>query len=671
MYGPSDNTPPDVERLQTPEQGVDWLKLARDAYSSSTTYVDANYRKNWEDSIRAFHNQHPRDSKYNSPAFDKRSSIFRPKTRSVIRKNEAIAAAAFFSNMDVVSFAAENDADPKQRIGAELMKQVVQYRLTKSVPWFQFLLGGLQDAQTQSVACARVEWKYREEAGKVVEDRPWPELIPVENIRIDPGAAWYDPVGTSPYLIELMPMYVGAVKARMNEPDRQGRTWRAYDDAVISAAMNGTPDTTRLARNRNNEDPHTQNKAVSDYQIVWVQRHIHRHEGRDWQFYTLGCEQMLTDPEPLEATVFHGERPYVIGVAILETHRVFPDSVPMLTKGLQDEANEVANQRLDNVKFVLNKKYGVRRGRNVDINALLRNVPGAVIMSDDPANDIVEYNWPDVTASSFAEQDRINADFDSLIGTFDQGSVNTNRKLNETVGGMQMAGQSANILTEYMLRTFTETFVEPVLRQIVKLEAKYETDQTVLAIAAQKAKLFPRYGINRATDDMLSADLLIKVNSSMGAIDPMMKLQKFAMAMTTYANLLQIPGLNHEEAGKEIFGHAGYQDGSRFFQQQIDPKVAQLQQQLQQAVQIIQQQGMALESKQQETQAKLAQTQQQTQADLAKTRMTLAAKQQETGLKIRADLTKEQMKQRGENQRALASAAVAMNKPKPKDTGAA
>jgi hypothetical protein len=62
------------------------------------TYFDNNYRKQWEDNLRMFQSKHPRDSKYMSEAYKYRSRIFRPKSRSVVRKNEATAALAFFSN---------------------------------------------------------------------------------------------------------------------------------------------------------------------------------------------------------------------------------------------------------------------------------------------------------------------------------------------------------------------------------------------------------------------------------------------------------------------------------------------------------------------------------------------------------------------------------------------
>ena len=445
--------------------GVDWLFRASSAYQASTSYMDNNYRKTWEDSIRAFHSQFPSDSKYNAPAYEKRSRLYRPKTRTIIRKNEAASAAAFFSNMDTVSVGAEDQSNKAQLMNAEIMKGLLQYRLTKSIPWFQIVQGGIQDAQTMGVVCAHVYWKYEEEENeaapvmssndeenpvqkdlpvgaftlgdgeqtvettppkepnpvsrkRALVDKPAVDIVPVENIRIDPAASWTDPIHSSPYVIHLMPVYVMDAKAKM----RSGE-WITLSDGMLNRATS-VQDSTRQARQKDREDPtNSDGKSVHDYEVVWVHRNIHRHKGKDIEFYTLGDMALLSTPRPLAESVLHGKRPYEMGCCILETHRIMPSGVYPLGKGLQDEANEVVNQRLDNVKFALNKKWFAKRGRDVDIGGLVRNVPGGVVMMDDPEKDVREISWPDVTQSAYEEQNRINLDMDELLGNF-------NRRLN-------------------------------------------------------------------------------------------------------------------------------------------------------------------------------------------------------------------------------------------------
>ena len=89
---------------------------------------------------------------------------------------------------------------------------------------------------------------------------------------------------------------------------------------------------------------------------------------------------------------------------------------------------------------------------------------------NDPEKDVRVISTPDVTGSSFQEQDRFNLDFDEVAGTFSTSSVASNRQLNETVGGMNLLTQGANQISEFQLRVFTETWTEPCLRQVVALE---------------------------------------------------------------------------------------------------------------------------------------------------------------------------------------------------------
>jgi hypothetical protein len=581
------------EDIDTSQGTPNWTRRAKDAYRFSTSFVDSNYRKTWEDSIRAFNNEHPSDSKYNSEVFKKRSNIFVPKTRSIIRKNEAAAAAAFFSNLDRISVTAVDQSEEGNRVSAEVMEGLLQHRLTKSIPWFQICMGAIQDGQTMGACIAHVFWRYatrKDARGKVVksQDKPCIDLIPLENMRFDPSAHWTDPLNTSPYLIQIIPMYVVDVKQRMSRPDPKGRQWKTYPDSALTAYDNDD-DTTRRMRTINQQDPARERRPVSDYDICWVHRHIHRWNGTDYEFYMLASEKMLTEPEPLENVVFHGQRPYVMGVTNIETHKALPSTLPAMVKGLQEEINEIKNSRLDNVKFVLNKGYFAKRGKNVDLPALVRNVPGRVVLMDD-TEDVVENQWQDVTQSSYLEEDRNNANFDELVGNFSAASVQTARAPREPARAMTLLQAPSTVLTEYMLKTFSETFVGPVLRQLVLLEQHYETDPVVLGLAGAKSKLFKKFGMDAVTDDLLERELSVNVNVGMGSTDPVTKLQKFLLGIESYTKICvrPPPGVNLGEVLKEIMALTGYQDGQRFALGD-NPELAVMQAQMKQMQQKLQQ----------------------------------------------------------------------------------
>jgi hypothetical protein len=590
----------DVVAEETRKGEPNWIQRARDAFRFSTTYIDSNYRKQWDDSIRAFNNQHSGDSKYNSELFRKRSNLYRPKTRAIIRKNEAAAAAAFFSNIDLIDVTPTNQSDKAELVSAEVTKQLLQYRLSKTIPWFQVCIGGMQDAQVQGAVAAHVHWKFYEKfhkgERKALEDKPAVDLIPMENIRIDPSADWMDPIGTSPYIIHIIPMYWCDVQDKMNYPNPKGQTWKKYGSAqVFGTKFDTNDDSTRQARIQVAQDPTQQRRTISDYDIVWIHRHIHRWDGEDWEFYTVASDKMLTDPSPLAETVWHGVRPYVMGKVNLETHKPMPSSVPTLVKPLQEEANDLQNQRMDNVKLVLNKRWIAKRGKNVDLASLVRNVPGGITLADDPELDIKEISWPDVTNSSYLEQDRVDGDFSDLVGNFNPMQVQAQRTGRESTNTMRMLQGPTNLLTEYMLKTFVETFVQPVLRQVMMLEQHYESDLTLIQLAGEKAQVFKRYGVDEVTDAVLDNELNITVNVGMGATDPVQKMARFVQWLMAFAQMCKAPppGIDLKEVWKEGSGLAGYQDGSRFLIDGANPEVIKLQQQVAQLTKLLQKSPLA------------------------------------------------------------------------------
>lgn len=592
----------------TSEPGDDrWLSLARSSYYSSDQWFGASMRARIERDLAAFYGRHPPGSKYHTEQYLKKSRLFRPKTRSAIRRGEAGHAIAFFSTADVVHCEARNDTDPAQVLAAEVHNQLVNERLTDPrCHWFKTLIGGAQDAMTTGTVISKQFWDFRSaereiedtyvEMGidgrpittierrreqRVLVDRPACKILPIENFRLDPGCDWIDPVNTSPYLIELQPTYVADIRARIKD----GK-YRDVANAVLAAASQQDWDAIRKAREGARLDRYDADGTVEDHRIVWVYHYIVHVDGQDWVYDTLGTEVLLMDPVAIEEYYAHAQtldRPYQIGSAIIEAHKNYPGGIPALIEDLQEETNDIANLRIDNVRGALNPRWIVRRGAGVDARGLVRNVPSGVTYAQNPTGDIKEIRAQDVTRSAYEEQDRINADIDDIVGTFSGGSVTTNRRVQETVGGMNLLSADANRLEEYMIRTVTETWIEGVMRQFVALEAAYESDEIILSTVAARLK--------SSMQEVMAAivrPVNVRVNVGFNATNPQRRIDKMALGFATVSAYMPdvMQGLDRREAVKEIFGALGYKDGSRFFpalyQQDVDPQVQQLQQRVQQ-----------------------------------------------------------------------------------------
>lgn len=573
-----------------PAPGHDFVRLGQDAYTSSTTYFDSNIRKQVEAAIRQFQGVHPVGSKYHSETYRNRSRLFRPKTRAMVRKAEAVAAEALFATADVISVKPIDDNSPKQRAGAALIKRLMDYRLDKSIPWFLVACGAYQDA---IVAGAVVSYQYWEWDPKKKIDRPVIELMALENFRFDPAANWLDPINSSPYNIRRVPMYVRDVKARM----RKG-IWNFMDDAKLLTAASRQSDTTRQVRERGRTDSTQNPTSINNFTVVWVNQIVMDVDGEDLVWWALdGTFELLTTPVPIAQQWRHGRRPFVMGYALIETHKVYPESPVTITRDVQAEINEVANGRIDNVKFAMNKRYFVRRNGQVDIRSISRNVPGSSTLMNDVEKDVKVVETNDVTGSAFQEQDRLNVDFDDVSGTFSPSSVQSNRSLNETVGGMQLLNVNTNQVGAYQLRTFCETWAEPVLRQIALLEGHYETDEVLLKMVGdQEAQALAAAGFSEVRDELLEQETSVRIDVGMGATNPLEQVNNFMTAMRSLKELLadgvlERYGCDIGEIIKELFGKLGYRDGKRFFNPELDPAliaaqntIAELQQALERKV---------------------------------------------------------------------------------------
>ncbi len=582
---------------------IDWLGIARQSYRDSTDFLDAGLRDRWKRNYSLANSKHPAGSKYYTDAYRSRSKNFRGKTAAAIRQNESACAVALFSTVDYTDITAINPDVEEQVVAAKAIKQLVNERLENDIPWFLTCQGAYKDVMTVGTVVSKQYWKFEEKQSAdglldpiKSEDKPVIELIPIENCRLSPAANWIDPINSSPYFIHMIPMYLADVKARQD--------WIEYPNDVIQSATKSGTENDSIRREREgvtNQDPKSSEvSSVQDHDIVWVHEVFLRHEDEEFVYYTLGTDLILSQVMLLEEAYPHcidGKRPFAFGSADVAAHTVYRKGLPERVEGSQARANNISNQRYDNVEQVLNKQKHVRRGANIDYRALRTRAPGVTVEMDQPGVDVVSEDMQDVTSSSYQEQNYSNMDFDEEAGVLSNSVVASNTGLSERVGNMQIMDSNANVITEYQLRIFVETWVEPVIRQIVKMVQGYEDEQTILQVTGKPL-----------TQQQIATPIKCRVSVGFGATDPTKKVQKLMMGLETLAKINPeiLQEADYGEIVSEVFGALGWRDGLRFFpslekkegeEEQPDQQLQKMQEQIQQLQQYIQTQQAELESK--------------------------------------------------------------------------
>lgn len=573
----------------------------------------------------AWHSRHSEGSRYADARYKRRRShVYRPRTRASVRKNMASIAASIFTSPDSVSVTAEITTDPVRAASASVLQQLLNYRLDRTsaqsgIPFFLVATGAAQDAQITGVCWSKQFWEfeqvdeettetvvsqqYYKDTGQPVrdpktgehitdqkdtkktqtfttKDRPQSMNLPFENVIIDPMAYWINPEQRSAYLIIKYGMPEDEARTMLDNPGKGKEDWLEVSDAQLERVMEDyTSKGVRTARSGDRVDSND-NRGGSSTQpksnVVWLYECFVRVAGVDYHFWSLGTQCYASTIRTTRQAYpeQRGERPVTRGVAQIETHETFPTAPVTTWLPLQRELNDIANMRLDTMKQALSPIAKVKQGTTFDFQALReRGGEGSTILVRS-MEDLAFDRAPDVTSGAYQETEILNADFDDLAAVFQPSSVDTNRKMNETVGGMQLMQSSANSVGEFDTRTFMETWGEPTLRQVVRLEQYYESDENILAIAGARAKL-EKWGVDQLTDSDLEHEVAVRVNAGLGSADPMQKMGKLTGAVKILAPMFpmmtKMVRIKPEETIAEVMGLAGYHDGLRFFEIEDGP----------------------------------------------------------------------------------------------------
>jgi len=638
----------------TVEGDDEWITRFKECYRTATNHHETKLKTAWARNLRAVQNRHFQGSKYDTFRYKNRSKIFKTKTRAAVRKNIATFAASMFSTEDVVSVTAERSSDKVQASTARFLHEVLNYRLDRSnrwagPNWFTTTCGARYDSQVHGICVSKQYWEYEErevpvyskvtsqrlsldEAGmpivdlltgeplmedfeeeeityetEVMRDRPMIALIPPEHAKIDNTGDWRDPIQEGGFLIIDYPMRIDDVEHIIkNQAERNpmgGKAWRSDIDlkALKTARSDRDGEASSVRRARGDGiDRYEKAYQGKDNNIVWLRECFYRTDGEDWHWWMLGEAIILSDPRPTIESYPEqkGERPYVLGRGEMEPHKTHPMAPVESWQMAQMEINDITNLTLDALKMAISPITKIRRGRGVDLKAVQNRGPDAAVMVQD-LDDVTFDRAPDPSSNGMNYINVLSNDFDELAGVFSGSSVQSNRQLNETVGGMQLLNSSANALTEYDLRVFVETWVEPVLAQMIKLVKRYESDELVISVAGERAGLIenivageegpsldpvkeeaeaqqeqnpfePPVSISDVLSDLDHAQVTVRVNVGIGALDTSQKMQRFMGALKMSTELM--PGLqeqgitlNASALAQELWGLSGWKDGDRFF----------------------------------------------------------------------------------------------------------
>ncbi|HIE12960.1 MAG TPA: hypothetical protein EYP63_06000 [Desulfotomaculum sp.] len=115
-----------------------------------------------------------------------------------------------------------------------------------------------------------------------------------------------------------------------------------------------------------------------------------------------------------ENIYWHGKKPLVVTSYDPKPAEFYGFSVVELLEHLQAELNTNRNQRIDNVSFVLNRMWKVRRSADVDESQLISRPHGIIYV--DTMDDVGEFTMQDITQSTYRDEAITKGDMDNTVG---------------------------------------------------------------------------------------------------------------------------------------------------------------------------------------------------------------------------------------------------------------
>ena len=110
----------------------------------------------------------------------------------------------------------------------------------------------------------------------------------------------------------------------------------------------------------------------------------------------------------------HGKKPFIAHSYEPLPNEFYGRSAVSIMKDLQAELDTLRNQRVDNISFVLNKMWKVRKSADIDESELVSRPQGIIHVDND--DDVTPFDMNDVTSSAFQDEAIIKQDMENCLG---------------------------------------------------------------------------------------------------------------------------------------------------------------------------------------------------------------------------------------------------------------
>lgn len=338
---------------------------------------------------------------------------------------------------------------------------------TRQVPVFEMVVDEYYRETPQQTG-----WE-EEEYDRIIMDDPNFEVVPIYDFYVDPAAT---SIEDARFCIQKKLM----TRKQIEELEDNG-VYKIPDDLPQQGSGQGD-DAKQIDLDRTNardENP-TTNGIDSKFEILeyWEDNRVIVVADRQ---YILRDEKNPYD---------HKRIPYIAAPFSPLPFEFYGIGIPMIMGDLQDILNDLANSRLENIKLSINKMWLRRPGSVADDQ--LKTRPGGVIdVNGDLNNSIRPLEFPDVTGSSYREQQEILNAIQNVTGASDyiRGQASDTIPKQTATEVMQKTQQASNRFV-YVFKMMAEQSIAKIADFFIELSKQYITEEKTIKILGNKANIY-------------------------------------------------------------------------------------------------------------------------------------------------------------------------------------
>jgi hypothetical protein len=536
---------PQVKSKNPPTESGEEERTSLQLFNAWFTQSDNDRRSNerrWAKNMKLVKGLFPEDELEKSQT-RKRNKIF---FRKIWAEKWRIMAAyhqAFLKDKNSFDIeGVDTLTDPRK---AFVLRKVVDYRKRRMMrvnALFTKLLWASQDMFDTGVAYGKLRWVFRKEGA--LQDEPDFILYPPE---------------------QVYPDFIGETQDKMqyvifqNFLTKNDITNMGLELPGGAQPMTIPSDTVRNVRFAQQRDP---KKSVPDNFYpkpedrqgedtdTFVDRfevwEVYYREGNKIKFsITLRDDHMLLGP--VDSPYGDENFPLVMGLCLLESHKLIGEGFPEPLEGPQESLNHILNMRKDELALALNPMNIVNRFNNVDLHSLTNVRAGGIALADDAVNAVVPVPVTDITSSAYAEAAADEAMMDEISGITApiQGVQGASTKATTA----QINQLNSNAKVDLYLSIMAETFVKNFFTKLTQYIQRFETDKKIFRIANEDLRnigaLSPLEDDITDIDDF-EVDLEInvgldKVARGLQTQQKFLMMDKMIMANQSLASLMALP----------------------------------------------------------------------------------------------------------------------------------